>query len=105
MDQWILICLLCNKNKYAREQSTWWSDILKVGGEDNGGWFNANVCTVLGKGNSIQFWKTRWLGPVWFAHLYPQLFNKALCHDAMISDVGLWNLQWEVELLPIEMEA
>ncbi|PNX61292.1 ribonuclease H, partial [Trifolium pratense] len=85
---------------------------MKVGGEDNGDWFKSNVCTVLGKGDSIRFWQIKWLGNDSLQYLYPQLYNKALNHEAVVTDVGSWNdsnwqwhLQWVEELLSTEMKA
>ncbi|GAU22539.1 hypothetical protein TSUD_296590 [Trifolium subterraneum] len=85
---------------------------MKIGEVDNGDWFKSNVCTVLGKADSIRFWQIRWLGNVSLQRLYQQLYSKALNYEDVITDVGFWNegnwkwqLQWAMELLTTEMEA
>jgi hypothetical protein len=37
------------------EMTLWWHDILKVGGMEDGSWFNYNVSNILGNGHEVDF--------------------------------------------------
>ncbi|CAJ2642708.1 unnamed protein product [Trifolium pratense] len=103
---------LLDVNKNVRVQSIWWRDILRIGGEESGGWFKSNVCNVLGSGNLIRFWQERWLGHESFMNLFPQLYAKSLQPDAPIAAFGswsddnwTWSFDWAVELARDDMDA
>ncbi|MCI14697.1 putative ribonuclease H protein, partial [Trifolium medium] len=96
----------------VRGQSLWWRDIMKIGGEENEGWFRSNVSNVLGHGNIIRFWQDKWLGPVSFNILFPSLFNKSAHKEVVIEEAGgwnngawMWNLIWTDQLSSEELEA
>ncbi|MCI05671.1 putative ribonuclease H protein, partial [Trifolium medium] len=68
-------------------------------------WFPKNVSSVLGDGNSIGFWKEKWLGDVPFRELFPNLFIKEVDHNVVVAKrlVGnradrSWNWQWNSDL-------
>ncbi|XP_045831669.1 uncharacterized protein LOC123923074 [Trifolium pratense] len=103
---------LLDVNKNVIAQSIWWRDILRIGGEESGGWFKSNMCNVLGSGNLIHFWQERWLGHESFMNLFPQLYAKSLQPDAPIAAFGswsddnwTWSFDWVVELARDDMDA
>jgi hypothetical protein len=40
-----------------KKSSIWWCDLWSLGGENDGGWFGANISSVLGNGKELGFWK------------------------------------------------
>ena len=36
-----------------KKSSIWWCDLWSLGGENDGGWFGANISSVLGNGKEI----------------------------------------------------
>ncbi|GAU47144.1 hypothetical protein TSUD_379210 [Trifolium subterraneum] len=89
-------------HKSRSKDSIWWRDILKVGGMAGDLWFPKNVCSMLGDGNLIGFWKEKWLGDVPFCELFPNLFAKELDQNIVVAKrlVGsrgnrLWYWQWD----------
>jgi hypothetical protein len=95
---------LVNKN-----DSLWWRDLLSIGTVGGVDWFRSNVRSCVGNGCNIGFWKFIWCGPQSFANLYPELFLKEACPNALITERMIqsngntvWHWNWREELIDHE---
>ncbi|GAU50300.1 hypothetical protein TSUD_409160 [Trifolium subterraneum] len=81
----------------SNKDSLWWRDVTGVGRKGDDCWFPLNVCSILGNGESIRFWKQKWFGAAPLRNLFPNLFDKELYKDCVVSDLvhnGSLALQW-----------
>ncbi|CAJ2672826.1 unnamed protein product [Trifolium pratense] len=85
----------------SNKDSIWWRDVAGVGGRADDYWFPLNVSSILGKGDSICFWKEKWFGDAPLRDSFPLLFEKELHKDRVVSSliqasscVLLWNSDW-----------
>lgn len=72
----------------GRLSSGWWSELLKLEGEDSGfktGWFSSAVRKVVGDGRNTLFWKDPWLegGPLNLR--YQRLFSISMNKSGLYS--------------------
>jgi hypothetical protein len=94
-----------------KNSSIWWRDIWSLGGENDGGWFGANISSVLGNGEELGFWKEKWIGTASLKSLYPDLYNKASLQNGNVSMMGSlnhngweWRFDWN-ETLSVDEAA
>ncbi|CAJ2645291.1 unnamed protein product [Trifolium pratense] len=87
------------------KDSIWWRDLVNVGDSFLPGWFKSNVSCIVGNGKNINFWKNKWFGNNSFSELFPTLFSKDACSEAMIADrlnnstdEITWSWDWRVPL-------
>ncbi|CAJ2637234.1 unnamed protein product [Trifolium pratense] len=76
-------------------------DVAGVGGKDEDYWFPTQVSSVLGNGNSINFWKGKWHGSAPLRNLFPRLYEKEVHKYRVVSDFIQssrfhfnWNREW-----------
>jgi hypothetical protein len=91
-----------------KNSSIWWRDLWSLGGEDDGGWFGSNICSILGHGREIGFLKEKWIGLTNLKTLYPALYNKSSLPNGTISMLGsydnngwAWRFVWN-DVLSVE---
>ncbi|GAU32122.1 hypothetical protein TSUD_218730 [Trifolium subterraneum] len=99
------------KTEGLNRASIWWRDSWKLGGAEEGNWFGNNVCSMLGDGNDIAFWKEKWLGTTPLCDQFPTMFLKTMHPDGVISSMGfwerdkwIWKLEWTALLSDTEIE-
>ncbi|MCH80366.1 LINE-1 reverse transcriptase like, partial [Trifolium medium] len=88
----------------STKDSLWWRDVVGVGGKVDDVWFPLNVSSILGNGDSICFWKEKWVGTVPLRDLFPKLFDKEPHKDRVVSDLmhnGSTVLHWNSDWLDI----
>ncbi|GAU51623.1 hypothetical protein TSUD_414500 [Trifolium subterraneum] len=85
----------------SMKDSLWWRDVVGVGGKANDCWFPSKVSSILGNGDSIGFWKEKWIGVAPLRDFFPLLFDKEVHKDCVVSDllqpgstVLCWNSVW-----------
>jgi hypothetical protein len=95
-----------------KTSSIWWRDLWYLGGLEDGGWFGSNICSTLGDGKDLSFWRDKWLGTVSLFSLFPTLYTKSDRKDGTISEMGLsssnnwsWALEWTADLADEEEES
>jgi hypothetical protein len=89
--------------------SIWWKDIMGIGRSQHEDWFKDNVSSVLGDGDNIGFWNFRWLGNQSLCNLFPNLYEKEISKDALVSDrmrrngdIIEWHWRWRENLTGTE---
>ncbi|GAU33402.1 hypothetical protein TSUD_20950 [Trifolium subterraneum] len=87
------------------KDSIWWRDVVGIGGKGADCWFPSHVSSVLGNGNTISFWKEKWNGAVPLRDLFPNLYEKVLFKNSVVSDLIQtssyelnWNRDWLLSL-------
>ncbi|GAU23394.1 hypothetical protein TSUD_334420 [Trifolium subterraneum] len=87
------------------KDSIWWRDVVGIGGKGADCWFPSHVSSVLGNGNSISFLKEKWNGAVPLRDLFPNLYEKVLFKNSVVSDLIQtanselnWNRDWLLSL-------
>ncbi|KAK2399592.1 hypothetical protein QL285_049393 [Trifolium repens] len=80
-----------------------------IRGENDGGWFDANISSVLGNGKELGFWKEKWIGTATLKFLYPDLYNKSSLQNGTVSMMGSmvhnaweWSFDWTEPLSDAE---
>lgn len=98
----------------GRLSSGWWSELLKLEGEDSGfktGWFSSAVRKVVGDGRNTLFWKDPWLegGPLNLR--YQRLFSISMNKSGSVANlitrhdgVCEWNWRWRRRLFQWEKD-
>jgi hypothetical protein len=86
-------------------ESTWWKDILSLEKLTEEDWVKKNVSCGIGDGCDIGFWKFRWTGNRPFCELFPNLFEKEVDKEVLVSnrlrrmgDNIDWNWAWSENL-------
>jgi hypothetical protein len=67
------------------KDSTWWKDLLSLEKLTEEDWFKKNVSCGIGNGCNIGFWKFRWWGNQPFCELFPNLYEKEVSKDVLVS--------------------
>jgi hypothetical protein len=84
-----------------KKSSIWWRDLWCLGGENDGGWFGANISSVLGNDKELGFWKEKWNGTATLKSLYPDLYHKSSLQNgtvsmmrSMVHNAWEWSFDW-----------
>jgi hypothetical protein len=90
-------------------ESIWWKDILSLGRSLEEDWFKKNVSCGIGDGSNIGFWKFRWMGNQPFCELFPNLYEKEVSKEVLVSnrlrrngENTKWNWMWSDNLSNVE---
>jgi hypothetical protein len=91
-------------------ESIWWKDILSLERSMEEDWFKKNMSCGIGDGCNIGFWKFRWMENQPFCELFPNLFEKEVSKDVLVSnrlrrngDNTDWNWAWSDNLSNVEV--
>jgi hypothetical protein len=93
----------------SSRNSIWWRDVIGYGRGQQHNWFTSNVRCRVGDGNNIGFWKFKWYGNQPLCHLFPELYDKEVHKDTVISERLVlqgtdtsWWWQWSGGLNDVE---
>jgi hypothetical protein len=93
----------------SSRNSIWWRDVIGYGRGQQHNWFTSNVSCRVGDGNNIEFWKFKWYGNQPLCDLFPELYDKEVHQDTVISERLVlhgtdtsWRWQWKGSLNALE---
>lgn len=98
-----------NAGKFATKGSTWWRDMLKICGEEEG-WFETQLGKRMEEGDNTNFWEHKWIrAGQTLKSKYQRLFTVSTQQHSLVKEVGewdathwIWQLNWRRNLFDWE---